>query len=103
MTSIPRLTLGDWLRKARTDAGFTQAEVADALRVSRPVVTGWELDRNAPDVVKFAILCSLYDAPWLIEVLRQMASDDQSAPPCQDRPTAGHTPARSSVDGVSQV
>ncbi len=64
----PTLTLGAWLREARRLARLHQADVACHLGVSRPLVSRWEADTSIPDVMQFAELVALYDAPWLYEI-----------------------------------
>lgn len=44
------MTLGEKIRMARTDAGLTQAQLADMLSVSRQAVTKWESDKGIPDI-----------------------------------------------------
>jgi transcriptional regulator with XRE-family HTH domain len=65
----PQLSLGAWLREARRLAGFHQADVANTLGVSRPLVSRWEADTSTPNVHQFAGLVDLYAAPWLYEIL----------------------------------
>lgn len=47
-TRVPTWTLGELLRKARTDAGLSQDEMAVELGVSRRTVTYWETDHIVP-------------------------------------------------------
>ncbi len=41
-------TLGDHLRKVRLDRGLSQPQVAKLLKVTTDTITGWELNRYAP-------------------------------------------------------
>ena len=45
---IPQWTLGDRLRKAREDAGLSQAELADLVNVSRATVSNAEVGARRP-------------------------------------------------------
>ena len=61
-------TLGDRLYKARRSANLTQAQVADALGVSRALVSRWELDLSdisASRLRAFADLCKI-EMGWLL-------------------------------------
>lgn len=44
------ITLGDHLRAARLDRGFSQLQVAKILNVTADTVTGWELNRHIPSM-----------------------------------------------------
>ena len=44
------MTLGEKLKKLRTDKGFTQEELAEALYVSRTAVSKWESGRGIPNI-----------------------------------------------------
>jgi transcriptional regulator with XRE-family HTH domain len=48
VTHIPEWTMGDRLRKAREDAGYSQTEMADALGVSRSTISNAELGIRTP-------------------------------------------------------
>lgn len=45
---IPVFTLGDRMAKAREEAGLTQEQMADKLRVSHSTVAKWEKDKGQP-------------------------------------------------------
>ncbi|MDR0435634.1 MAG: helix-turn-helix domain-containing protein [Propionibacteriaceae bacterium] len=55
------MTLGQKLRQARVQAGFTQEELADKLCVSRQAVTKWESDRGTPDIANLQSIARLFD------------------------------------------
>ncbi|GAA1388248.1 helix-turn-helix transcriptional regulator [Luteococcus peritonei] len=55
------MTLGSKLREARNRAGMTQADLAQALCVSRQAITKWESDKGMPDIVNLAALADLLD------------------------------------------
>ncbi len=44
------MTLGEKLKNARLEAGYTQEELAARLTVSRAAIAKWENDRGLPDV-----------------------------------------------------
>lgn len=73
----PTLTPGEWLRKARADAGFSQTRAAKAIGVSRPLVTAWELGTRTPDIWEFRAMIRVYDAPWLASLLLDTEVADQ--------------------------
>jgi transcriptional regulator with XRE-family HTH domain len=45
---IPAWTFGDRVRKAREQAGLTQAEMAEKLNVSRKTLANYEADHTQP-------------------------------------------------------
>lgn len=53
------MTLGTKLRDARNRAGMTQADLAQALCVSRQAITKWESDKGMPDLVNIAAIADL--------------------------------------------
>ena len=65
---LPHYTLGEHIRKARRDAGLDQADIADACRVSRPLVSKWERDISVPDVFQFRRLILATGANWLLDI-----------------------------------
>lgn len=56
------------LKKARTDAGYTQKEVAKIIDINRVSLTNYELGRTEPDIETLGKLIALYDitADWLL-------------------------------------
>lgn len=48
--SDPELSLGERFALARRRAGYDQQQMADALGVSRPLVSKWERGKSVPDV-----------------------------------------------------
>lgn len=53
--------LAEKLKQARIDKGYSQEEVADRLKISRPTVWKWENGKAYPDLYNFKLLCNLYD------------------------------------------
>ena len=44
------MTLGEKIRKLRSDIGLTQEQLANKLGVSRQAITKWESDKGMPDI-----------------------------------------------------
>ena len=55
------MTLGQKLKKLRTEKGLTQKELADRLHVTFQTVSKWENDENEPDISTLKELAKLYD------------------------------------------
>lgn len=64
---VPRFTLGDRIRRARTHKRLEQADVAKALSVSRSLVSMWERDLSEPRVSQVREIAELTGVPesWL--------------------------------------
>ena len=73
-TEIP-FTLGDALARARKRAGLDQEAVAEAVGVSRPLVSRWENSKSVPDVLQFRAIAEVTGADWLLD-LRTLAELD---------------------------
>ena len=65
---IPEWTLGDRLRKAREDAGFSQDELATAVKVSRATISNAEVGARVPLRVTIAAWAEATGVPesWLL-------------------------------------
>ena len=50
------MSLGEQIRKYRTEAGLTQEKLAEKLSVSSQAVSSWEQDKYAPDLDKIVEL-----------------------------------------------
>lgn len=48
------------LKAARVNAGLTQKEVAERLKVSNKTVWAWEVGKTMPNVNKIDAICNLY-------------------------------------------
>lgn len=69
---VPVFTVGERIRKARTDAGMTAAELADALGVARETVARWETSARPPRADRLAAIedvCGIVRG-WLTATLR---------------------------------
>lgn len=57
----PPKTLGERLKQARVDAGFTQDTAAGRMGLKKQTFSSWENDRNIPDAVTLGKLARLYE------------------------------------------
>lgn len=64
------MEIGDRLKKARTEKGFTQEQIAEELGVSRQSISHWENNRSYPDIVSVIKLSDLYSVS-LDELLKE--------------------------------
>lgn len=55
------MTLGSRLKKVRVEKGFSQADVADFLNISRQSISRWETDKAYPDIDNLVELSKYYD------------------------------------------
>lgn len=55
------MTLGQKLKKLRSEKGLTQKELADQLHVTFQTVSKWEKDENEPDIATLKELAKLYN------------------------------------------
>lgn len=55
------MTLGQRLKKLRSEKGLTQKDLADQLHVSFQTVSKWENDENEPDISTLKELAKLYN------------------------------------------
>ena len=62
--------IGKYLKEKRTEAGYTQGELAQILNVSHQAVSRWENGDNLPDVMKLSELSKLYNIS-MEEILQQ--------------------------------
>ncbi len=52
--------IGEKIKTARLQAGLTQEQVAEALKVSRQTVSNWENEKTYPDILRVIELSDLY-------------------------------------------
>ena len=57
---MPKLTL----KAARVNAGFTQKEAANHLKISNKTLSGWENGDFFPRADKIAEICNLYGVTY---------------------------------------
>lgn len=86
-------TFGEQLAAARKAKGYTQAQFAELLHVSRQAVSHWENDRALPDIRTVQQLSQLLDHPFLSadEPPREASG---SAPAAASGAAANACPAR---------
>ena len=56
------------LEAARINAGYTQREVAEILKVTKDTISRWEKGKTSPKADQFGCLINLYKVP--IEMLK---------------------------------
>ena len=68
VTAIPKWTLGDRIRKAREHAGLEQADLANALYMSRAAISAWENGHTTPAPRKVEVIARVCGVPasWLV-------------------------------------
>ena len=54
------MTLGQKIKKLRTEKGLTQKDLADDIHVTFQTVSKWENDENEPDVSTIRELAKLF-------------------------------------------
>lgn len=70
------MTLGQKLKKLRTDKNLTQKDLADQLHVTFQTISKWENDENEPDIATLKELAKLYDCS--VDYL--ISEDEQEQP-----------------------
>ncbi|MHC5246984.1 helix-turn-helix transcriptional regulator [Enterococcus sp. LJL90] len=67
------VTIGEQLKKIRSEHNLTQAEVAEKLKISRQTLSKWELDKSQPDLHSLRILAAFYkfSVDDLLEVAKE--------------------------------
>lgn len=55
------MNISEKLKKCRLDNNMTQADVAEKLNVSRKSISGWENNRNYPDISNLVTISKLYN------------------------------------------
>ncbi len=79
----PPETFGGWIAYARTQAGYTQLQVADYCNVTRGLVAQWENDRDGkklPNAAQLGAIVRLLDAPWLFTVVYDLPRPEKMKP-----------------------
>ena len=54
------MTLGQKLKKLRTEKGLTQKDLSDQLHVTFQTISKWESDTNEPDIATLKELAKFY-------------------------------------------
>ena len=52
------------LKAARVNAGYSQKEAADKLKVSNKTICSWENGETYPSAEKIDMMCNLYGIPY---------------------------------------
>lgn len=73
------MNLPEKLVLLRKQKGFTQMELAEALKVSRQAISRWEVGTAAPSTDNLKELSNLYDVS--VDYLLQNNADDSTKPP----------------------
>ncbi len=60
------MTLGQKLKKLRSDKNLTQKDLADQLHVTFQTISKWENDENEPDISTLKELAKLYKSCCLL-------------------------------------
>ena len=69
------MTLGQKIKKLRSDKNLTQKEMADQLNVSFQTVSKWESDLNEPDLSTIRQIAKLFDCS-----LEYLINEDEDQP-----------------------
>ena len=56
------MSIGERLKTLRLDAGLTQKEVAETLKMSKPIVSQYESDQRTPSLTKLIRFSRFYKA-----------------------------------------
>ena len=75
------MTLGQKIKKLRTDKGLTQKDLADRVFVTFQTVSKWEKDENEPDVATLRELAKVFDCS-----LDYLLSEEESISPKEEKP-----------------
>ncbi len=61
-------TFAQKLAQARKDAGYTQRQIAEILKIKQPTLAGYETGRAQPDIETIGKLADFYEVStdWLI-------------------------------------
>lgn len=64
------MSIGSTIKKLRRDNDMTQEQLADLLGLTSAAVSGWECDRNAPDISQIPLLSHIFgvSADTLLEI-----------------------------------
>lgn len=57
---MTNMEIGQKLKKARTQSGYTQEAVAEKINVSRQTISNWENEKSYPDILSVIKLSDLY-------------------------------------------
>ena len=63
------MTLGEKLKKLRTDSGLTQEELAEKLFVSRTAISKWESNRGYPNIETLKANLRHMNQCWIVAIV----------------------------------
>ena len=81
------MTLGQKIKKLRTEKNLTQKDLADRLYVTFQTVSKWENDENEPDVSTLRELAKVFECS-----LDYLLSEDEKATKVEQEPVVAPTP-----------
>lgn len=58
------MTVGESIKRHRTEAGLTQKDLSDKLNVSFQTVSKWENDTNEPDISTIKEMCKIFNCSF---------------------------------------
>lgn len=72
-----RETLGQKLKKARTEKGLTQKDVEEIIKIPQANLSNYERGRNEPDIETLGLLIDLYEvsADWILSTGKKKRTD----------------------------
>lgn len=79
-------SLGDTLNALRKKTGYTQAELAEELHITRQAISNWERNINQPDIGTLQRLCALFGIGMEELIMRTMNGKNDSGEISSDRP-----------------
>ena len=87
------MTLGQKLKKLRTDKNLTQKDLADQLHVTFQTISKWENDENEPDIATLKELAKLYgcSVDYLISEDEQEPSKEETVAVVNNEPAPAQT------------
>ena len=92
------MTLGQKLKKLRTDKNLTQKDLADQLHVTFQTISKWENDENEPDISTLKELAKLYDCS--VDYL--ISEDEHEQPKEEIKEEAAAAPAQTQTIIIHQ-
>ena len=84
------MTLGQKLKKLRTDKGLTQKDLADQLHVAFQTISKWESDTNEPDIATLKELAKFYGCSFdyllsdNVEDTKEVVGDEPTEAPKEE-------------------
>lgn len=92
------MTLGQKIKKLRTEKNLTQKDLADRLYVTFQTVSKWENDENEPDVATLRELAKAFDCS-----LDYLLSEDEKVVEVEPEPVVAPTPVEPVVKEIRET